>query len=33
MDGQTVVHVLILILIVLGNIAHLVLRPGRREAA
>jgi hypothetical protein len=33
MDGQTVVHVLILILIVLGNIAHLVLRPGRRETA
>ncbi len=33
MDGQTVVHVVILILIVLGNVAYLVLRPGRREAA
>ena len=33
MDGQAVVHVVILILIVLGNVAYLVLRPGRREAA
>jgi hypothetical protein len=33
MDGQTVVHIVILVLIVLGNIAHLRLRRGRKEAA
>jgi hypothetical protein len=33
MDGQTVVHIVILALIALGNIAYLRLRVGRRDAA